>query len=427
MNGAPASVPSAPQLDWEDWSEALRGFGGATGLCVSAYDDAGVRRVGPYLGSRIATFLDEHGAWDAGGAAAAFESSLVRTVLQSRAAVDDSLDGTLKVVALPLPSSAGAGDARGVVVFGWILTAFSSSLECQRIAGRLGVDGGRLWAAARAESPVPATRLAVARQLLQTLIDSTARHAGALERVEELARMREVFLAGVSHELRTPLGALLSRIELLLRSPLDDKAAIRSSLAHMKRHVSEEVRLVEDLLDAARTRTGQLTVHREPLALAGIVDAAVAAVLPGAETKNVNVVLPGPDALAGCRVLADAHRLQQVFWNLLSNAVKFTPQGGRVEVSAHADGDSCCVAVSDTGRGIEAAALPFVFEPFVRQRDDNAHGMGLGLSIARQIVRLHDGAITVRSDGPDQGATFQVRLPRLREPPEAATAERQGP
>lgn len=413
MNGAVRPVAAPLQVDWPGWDEALRGFAGGTGLCVCAYDVDAVRRVGPHAASPLAIALRERGAWGAGGQAGEIERRLVREVLQSGCPAEHSVDAALKVAALPLASSSGVA---GVVVFGWVLTAFTSLFGCQRLGALLGVHGEGLWAEARRESPVPAARLAMSGQLLQTLIDSAGRHAAAMGKVEALARTRAVFLAGVSHELRTPLGALSMRIELLQRSRLDDPEAIRASLAHMKRHVTEEARLVEDLIDAASTRTGQLTIERHPVALQEVVDAAISAVRPGAQDKNLTFVMPHGDALGDCRVLADPHRMKQVFWNVLSNAVKFTPAGGSVIVSAESTADYCRVEVADSGPGIDAELLPHIFEPFTRQRRGNERGMGLGLSIARQIIQLHDGELTVRNGGPGHGAIFRMQLPRVAHP-----------
>ncbi len=318
--------------------------------------------------------------------------------------------GELRVHAAPLRLGR---NVRGAVVYGWTFDTFSSSLSCHRIARQLGVDGSRLWAAARLESPTPSGRMVVYAELLQTMISSAARHVEAVEKLEDLSRMRDVFLAGVSHELRTPLAVLDMRIEVLLRGLLDDPAKIRAGLLQMKQHVMVEAKLVEDLIEAARTRTGQLSVHKEPVSLETVLRAALAAVLPQAEAKRISVTVPSLDGLAAMTVSGDAHRLQQVFWNLLSNSVKFTPAEGRVEVRVSKARDAYEVIVSDTGRGIDPVLLPRVFEAFTKQLHANAQGLGLGLSIARHIVELHGGTITVESAGFEQGTTFRVVLPSM--------------
>ncbi len=161
-----------------------------------------------------------------------------------------------------VPLSMG-GQVRGAIVYGWAFATFGTPLGCERIGRQLGVDGTRLWAQARLESPVTEGRMTVYTELLETMIESTVRHAEAVEHLQELSRLREVFLASVSHELRTPLSVLGTRIELLLRGALADPEAIRASLVNMKHHVKTEARLVEDLIEAARTRTGQLRIDMQ--------------------------------------------------------------------------------------------------------------------------------------------------------------------
>lgn len=131
-----------------------------------------------------------------------------------------------------------------------------------------------------------------------------------------------------------------------------------------------------------------------------------------AESKPVSLLAPPLHELDALQVDGDAGRLQQVLWNLLANAVKFTPAGGEVRLTVHADPTTVHVAVSDTGSGIDAALLPHIFDPFTKQQRANTQGLGLGLAIAREIVEKHGGSIQARSDGAGTGSTFTVRLPR---------------
>lgn len=398
------------EVDWDGWREVLQRFGAATRLCVSAYDEGGRRRLGPYHSSKVASLLAASDLWSDGGRGLLAERELAARVLESGTVQDARVCDELHVRGTPL--SLG-GRVRGCIVFGWTFSTFGTSLGCERIARQLGVDGVRLWAEARLESPVPQARMTIYTELLETMISSTARHAEAVESLQELGRLREVFLAGVSHELRTPLSIIAMRIEILLMGALNDPSSIRESLLKMKQHVSEEARLVEDLIEASRTRTGQLQVERSPSSLAAILQAAISSALPHAASKQIRIDGPTMESMAGLLVLADPHRLQQVFWNLLSNAVKFTPASGSVTVAVTCEAQMCDIVVSDTGRGIDEAMLPHVFEPFTRQREGNEQGLGLGLSIARHIVELHDGAIRVESAGKDAGAKFHVRLPLI--------------
>jgi signal transduction histidine kinase len=179
----------------------------------------------------------------------------------------------------------------------------------------------------------------------------------------------------------------------------------------MKQHVKTEARLIEHLSEAARTRTGQLSIDLQRASLRDILQAAAAAVFPHAAAKEISVLVPKLDEMGELPLVADAHRLQQVFWNLLSNAVKFTPVSGTIEVRVQRNARTYAVSVADSGSGIEESLLPRIFDPFTKQHKANAQGLGLGLSIARHIVEQHGGSIRVESAGPNKGATFHVTLP----------------
>jgi signal transduction histidine kinase len=409
-NGADArSTENGPTgLDWEGWRHALERFAAATELCVSAYDLDCERQAGPFASSKVARMLATSGVWNEGRLGDRIERALAAKVLGTGAPGGASVGEELRLQAVPLLVG---GQVRGVVVYGWAFATFGTPLGCERIARQLGVDGARLWAEVRLESPVPESRMKVYTELLETMIQSTVRHAEAVERLQELSRLREVFLASVSHELRTPLSVLGMRIEILLRGTLADPEAIRASLVDMKHHVNTEARLIEDLIEAARTRTGQLRIDMQPASLRDILKAAISAVVPHAEAKQISVVIPELDEVGQLPLVADPHRLQQVFWNLLSNAVKFTPASGRIELQLHCDAQAYTVSMTDTGSGIEEALLPHVFTPFTKQLKANAQGLGLGLSIARHIVEHHGGTIRVESAGSHAGATFHVTLP----------------
>jgi signal transduction histidine kinase len=417
-----------PEIDWDGWRESLQRFAAATRLCVSAYDDNCQRQLGPYYSSKVANLFATSGLWSDGGPGLLTERELVARVIETGTVQDSKVCAELHVRGTPLLLG---GRVRGCIVYGWTFSTFGTSLGCERMGRQLGVDGVRLWAEARLESPVPQARMTIYTQLLETMISSTARHAEAVDGLQKLGYLREVFLAGVSHVLRTPLSVIATRIEILLMGALNDPSSIRESLLKMKQHVAEEARLVEDLIEASRTRTGQLPVDKRPSSLDVILHAAISAVLPHAETKQVRVEYPAMESMAELVVLADQHRLQQVFWNLLSNAVKFTPSGGRVTVMVNCQAQMCSIVVKDTGRGIDEAMLPYVFEPFIKQRDGNEHGLGLGLSIARHIIEMHDGLISAESAGKDAGTTFHVQLPLMSgqpsEPARARPTVRPGP
>jgi signal transduction histidine kinase/ActR/RegA family two-component response regulator len=230
-------------------------------------------------------------------------------------------------------------------------------------------------------------------------------------RVAEAAtHARDEFLAVMSHELRTPLTAMLGWARLLKTGRLDATTTLRAVEA-IERNADAQSKLIEDLLDLSRIISGRLRLDVGEIDVADVADAALDVVRQAAEAKGVRLVA-AIDPRAG-PVSGDASRLQQVLWNLLANAVKFTPKGGKVQLLVYRIDSSVEIAVSDTGRGIAPAFLPFVFERF-RQADDAAReqgGLGLGLAISRHLVELHGGTVRAESAGPGQGATFVVRLP----------------
>jgi signal transduction histidine kinase/ActR/RegA family two-component response regulator len=228
---------------------------------------------------------------------------------------------------------------------------------------------------------------------------------------EESNLLKDEFLATLSHELRTPLNAIVGWTNMLRTGKLDE-AATERALETVARNAMAQAQLVSDILDVSRVITGKLKLQIEPVAIRDVVEAAVEAVRPTALAKGVSLrlVIESP----GGMVMGDARRLQQALWNVLSNAVKFTPPDGRVELVLGARGDSVEISVTDTGCGIDSAFLPHVFDRF-RQADSSTTrphgGLGIGLSIVRHVVQLHEGTVEAHSDGLGCGATFTLRLP----------------
>ncbi|MFO0983439.1 MAG: ATP-binding protein [Planctomycetota bacterium] len=222
---------------------------------------------------------------------------------------------------------------------------------------------------------------------------------------------KDEFLAVLSHELRTPLNAMIGWVHLLRRGTLDEPT-FRRAIESIKTSADSQAKLIDDLTDVSRIISGKVRLNMRVLDPAPVIEAAVTAIGPTAEAKNITIVRSLDRGKAAVR--ADADRLQQVVWNLVSNAVKFTPEGGRVHVRFRRDGGKIEIVVSDTGKGIQRSFLPLVFDPF-RQADSTTTrrhgGLGLGLAIVRNLVELHGGTVRADSPGEDQGATFTVTLP----------------
>jgi signal transduction histidine kinase len=245
--------------------------------------------------------------------------------------------------------------------------------------------------------------------------EAAERQAAELQASEEALRRahqaKDDFLAVISHELRTPLNAILGWSSMLLRGQIPPDGQ-QQAIETVHRNARAQVKLVEDLLDMSRAVAGRLRLDVQPTHLAVVLQAALEAVRPSADVAGIRLEWEGAPDLGV--ITADPGRLEQVVWNLLSNAIKFTPAGGVVRLAANRQSRDLVIEVSDTGIGIPADLLPYVFDPF-RQGDPSTTrvhgGVGLGLAIVRHIVELHGGTITAGNVPAHSGAMFTVRLP----------------
>jgi len=249
-----------------------------------------------------------------------------------------------------------------------------------------------------------------ARMRQYELRDTLVALDAARTEAEAASRLKDEFLATLSHELRTPLNAILGWTAMLRHGQVDE-SRVAKALEVVERNAKAQAQLIEDVLDMARIITGKLRLEMRPALLGPIVEAAVDAIRPAADTKSIRLrVTAGPVP----PIHGDPTRLQQVLWNLLSNAVKFTPAGGEIAVSLRLVDSQAMLAVSDTGPGLAPDFLPYIFDRF-RQADQSVTrghgGLGLGLSIVKHLVELHGGIVRAESDGTGHGATFHVALP----------------
>jgi len=263
-----------------------------------------------------------------------------------------------------------------------------------------------LWKAVPAALQIPRPEeLTTANQALQ----EQARNRGA---AEHGSKQRDNFLATLSHELRTPLNAILGWTQLLQSEQVPPEKTAEA-LEIISRNALAQARLIDDLLDLSRIAAGKVRLEMERVSLTGVVDAAIASLLPEATKKRIAVdkIVP-PDAP---EVDGDAKRLQQIVWNLLSNAVKFTQEGGTVTVILAERDHRCEIRIKDTGKGIAAEFLPHLFERF-SQADSSftrkQGGLGIGLALVRELSQLHHGSVRAESPGEGAGATFIVSLPK---------------
>jgi PAS domain S-box-containing protein len=288
---------------------------------------------------------------------------------------------------------------------------------------RLRKDGSRFWAnvvitALRGKDGTlrgfgKVTRDLTDRKRLEEQRQQLAFEQIARVEAETAKRAMDEFLANVSHELRTPLNAIVGWARLLRSGTLNDESVARG-LEAIDRNAQAQAQLIEDLLDVTRIISGKLRLTVGPVNLYPIIEAAIESMRPAADAKGIQLqsLLDSNIGL----ISGDPNRLQQVFWNLISNAVKFTPNGGRVQIRLQRANSHVEISVSDTGQGISADFLPYIFDRF-RQADSAITraqgGLGLGLAIVRQLTELHGGTVEALSPGKGLGSTFTIKLPVL--------------
>jgi signal transduction histidine kinase/ActR/RegA family two-component response regulator len=236
------------------------------------------------------------------------------------------------------------------------------------------------------------------------------REQAARLEAERANRLKDEFLATLSHELRTPLNAIMGWAHVLGQSSHDRETVQRAS-AVIRQNATSQAQLIDDILDVSRIVGGKLVLETQLVTLDQVVNDAIDSLMPAAAAKSIQVVRTLAPEI---KCVGDRDRLQQIVWNLVSNALKFTPKGGRVEVALKEANGDAQVEVIDSGIGIAAEFLPFVFDRF-RQQDSSMSrrhsGLGLGMAIVRHLVELHGGTVSVASAGEGQGTTFTLRIP----------------
>jgi len=241
------------------------------------------------------------------------------------------------------------------------------------------------------------------------------RESQARAAAEEASRLKEEFLATVSHELRTPLNAVVGWARLLRTGQLDQEGTMHA-VEVIERNAAAQKQIIEDLLDVSRIVTGKLRINTQPLDVLLVIHAAIDAVRPAAEAKQIQIRthVEAPDSI----VRADSERLQQVLWNLLANAVKFTPTGGMVDLYLERHDGFAEIRIEDTGPGVPVEFLPRIFDRFSQADGSSTRkygGLGLGLAIVRHLVELHGGTVSARNRSDGSGAVLTVRLPAMAE------------
>lgn len=256
------------------------------------------------------------------------------------------------------------------------------------------------------------------RYVMETQREQLLEAERAARRAAETAtRMKDEFLATLSHELRTPLSVIIGWSQLMLKRAGPDNEPLRKGLSTILQSARTQATLISDMLDMSAIFLGKVKLDLEPLDGFEQVARVVQSSEPSMQSKGIG--LEFQHSFEVCLVLADPARLQQILWNLLSNAIKFTPAGGRIGISARRTDTRFEFAVADSGVGIEPGFLPHLFDRF-RQADGSTSrrygGLGLGLSIVKQLVEMHGGEVRAESEGMNRGACFTVSLPVYRSP-----------
>jgi two-component system, sensor histidine kinase len=243
------------------------------------------------------------------------------------------------------------------------------------------------------------------------------------ERAEKESAAKDQFMAILAHELRNPLSAISAAAEILQseRSDRNTSSQAASVIARQSRQLS---RLVDDLLDVARVITGKVTLSAQDIDLADIAQRCVLAFTQQSIDRTIEL------SAGSAWIRGDPARLEQIITNILANAIKYTSRGGAIRVAVLAEDQEVVLRVEDNGFGISGELLPHIFDAFVqgeRTLDRAQGGLGLGLTLVRHLVSLHNGSVTVTSDGPNCGSSFVVRLPRIRPARALMEAERESP
>jgi two-component system CheB/CheR fusion protein len=276
-------------------------------------------------------------------------------------------------------------------------------------------DGGRFWATGvlaplrnSAGALVGFAKILRDRTDVRAEIQALAKQNASLKQAEQ---RKNQFISTLSHELRNPLSSLSLSIELLKISENDPKA-VADATATMASEIVSMRRMVDDLIDVSRMSAGKVSLEMKCQDLRPVIEAAVASCRPSIDmrTHHLNVIVP----IAPLQVDVDAVRMRQVFVNLIQNAITFTKNGGTIWVKAGVEAAEAVVKVEDNGIGISPDVLPHIFDMFTQAEfvgDRSDAGLGIGLSVVKDLTQLHGGSVQVRSDGIGKGSEFTVRIP----------------
>lgn len=409
-----------------EWEPVLQRFTTATGLTLVLCDESGEPVSPPWVGNPLGDVLVRCGAWNDGGCLRdAARSAVAGCLGEGRAHLATA--GILSFAAIPI---SGGDGFRGCLLAGWIFTDFPEPVSTDRFARELGLPFVELWQIVRQVSPVGSEKLRMYADLFEIVAveiaerrNQEARHheemTSLLEREQKLAEeshAKDQFFALASHELRNPLMPVLGWIPLVRtyceRNEIDEA---RKGLDIIERNVRQQIHLIEEMLDLSRLLVGKVVLEPENVEPANAVRETLESASAALQGRRLSLAMELQDHLPP--VYADRKRLMQCLSNLVTNAIKFTPDDGRIVIGAHAGPGSVEFYIADTGIGLRPEELQSIFKPFSQGeegRDRRFGGLGIGLSVVRNLVELHGGQVRAESAGPGQGATFFITLPASR-------------
>jgi signal transduction histidine kinase/ActR/RegA family two-component response regulator len=280
--------------------------------------------------------------------------------------------------------------------------------------------------AARSELHTSSLDLAAANDALRTANEDLHRRIEELQAAALAERHKDEFLAMLAHELRTPLAPILSAVQILRRQATDNPVVQRAREV-VERQALHQARLLDDLLDVSRITRGKIELRRRPVSIGAAVTEAIEDTrgLIQAKAQTLAVSLPEPPLF----VDADPTRLTQIVTNLVNNAAKYTHAGGHINITLEHDGDEAVVVVRDNGTGIPVEMLSRIFDLFAQAEPSSARrqgGLGIGLTLVKNLVEMHGGTVAARSRGRGTGSEFEVRLQTVAAPHTEAAATRGG-
>ena len=405
-------------FDSDAWRTALDKYAEATGLTVRLYGtDAAVALDSTHVTPLVALFR-EHG-FDPGMFDACARRCLQQTYSRPMVFADEQLGLTVIGTSLVLEDV-----VVGAAVAGYALAEFPNTSAVQRWAQSTRLPFYRLWEIMRKKSPVSERRLVLHGDLLKVLGDAllresyrTQQYQDAVLKLKAAAAAKDDFLAVLSHELRAPLAPIVGWAGVMKKS--ETLEHVRAAAEAIERSALLQSRMVDDLLDTSRIAHRAISLDLQTQDLPALLRAAVE--MSTQEIRKQAIRLEFTDSPQPLFVRGDAGRLQQVFRNIISNAVKFTPDAGSIRIAIGEVAGAAQITVADSGVGITPEFLPFVFDIF-RQQEQGLRrkydGLGIGLSLVKQLTELHQGTVAISSAGIGTGTEVTIRLPLVAEAPD---------